>query len=260
MKKLMFLMLFVSLLSFGMAQNVEINAGQTTVAPIETVNLDAETSSVLGGLISSLVNTKTVQRWIDFTGINVWFSEQTTTEPVLDFELYAFPTDTIIGWDSITTGDMFETSEVVTIGDCVDCSWETYVTKFDEYTLMEEGVNLTFDDGDKLAFLDGAGNPSYEWYNAETGLCGSGYAVSIGVDSPTNEEMSALTGFDVTDVKSVVIPEIDETIIAISHDLTFDFMATLLADKGYEVNAQSGQTLMIAPSGTYDIYSVVPAV
>ena len=97
-----------------------ILSGATTEAS-QTLEIN-DPSAILGALsVTIFLNT---QHFIEGLGGIIW-KEVYLNEKIMDYEVLIFPTNEIVDFENIIYGDVFETTEPISIGACVDCTFET---------------------------------------------------------------------------------------------------------------------------------------
>lgn len=256
----------------------DVSAGDTSECLMETI--DEMSSPILGAMISKIDDV--FIRYIDWMGTHVWHYE-THTE-IQDYDLYALPTgqDIPTDWGLITDDGVFETSEAITLDDCVDCIFPTHSFSYDVTGAIQEetwgeGTDGIYSSGNEATCTDIQASvlrlgsswtvDGYYWGflkdNTHEIVCkfydtSDNYYICGDWDKSGTISGSELECIDIDEtVTTSNFGDIEfKTIYHDTSKDTFEYQGTLSYDmKG--VTAQLGETLLITESGNFDIYGIV---
>ncbi len=134
MKKIMAVVISLLCISPILATEGTIIAGETVDVPLSVI--DEGASATLGGLTSKINNV--FRRWVKMGGVDVWFYE--TSDEIQTYDLFLLPDgqNEPGDWGALVDEGIFETSEAVTLFDCVDCVFETHEFSYDSITTIED--------------------------------------------------------------------------------------------------------------------------
>jgi len=242
--------------------------------------IDEGASETLGALTSKISDI--FRRWVKMGSINVWFTED--INEVQTYKLFALPTAQAIptDWNVLTDLGVYETSESITLNDCVNCVFSTHDFSYElgtetfEVTVGESGndyktnVEPTCANAQTLGLkrLGSSWTPtSYAW-----GFIGAiGNSLICKFNDGTNwyifgdwDKSGAITGtelegYDINEMITGTTDYGDIQFTIINPNISQDnFQTGFLIDyfmKG--VTSQVGESLLISPSGTFDIYGII---
>ena len=244
------LVLMMSMVSFTLAQeltDVSIVAGTTSEDVMGIVDVGA--SNVIGGFISSIGNY--YERFVNFGGIKVWKDSETSL--IQDFTLVAIPANEEVDLNSIIENGICEVSENVDING-VTGIWTTnniktllsapdmqtpmiYVTDF---VTMKNGTIVTGGDAAGLIYTADGTEPT----NAELTS-----AFGAGIGTATSSIWNGVKIVRFTKNGGL------DYIVDLDNDGVWNFND--IENSGFSVDAIDGQSLLLAPAGTYDLYGLI---
>ena len=284
-KKYIVLLSCLLLCSFVVAQenfDVPVVAGATIESDLITEDINP--SATLGAIVSSIQSN--VEKFIDFMGVKIW-KDTAGSEQVMDFDLVAFPTGSVIDLNDITLGGICATSEEVEIRG-VTGIWETScIEAIVMQVLSGYGDEMVFTDEYTVTIngLYGLYTTDIDWMNNGVPATANAYACSEGawVDKcPTEAEVEAYFGisFEVLGESNlryrISQPELDRYVYLVCDELdvldcdngenwdffiekdneitTFEFGSSV---DGFMTTSNTGQSLMIADAQSYDVYGII---
>ena len=256
----------------GFALEGTVTAGDTTTT--DFVTEDVQAHSTLGGIVSAVISI--IERFVMF-GETTVFSDTGGSSEVMDFELYAFESGSEVDMNSLTTGALYQTSEIVDVRG-VNASWDTYEAESlidgpDEQIMHGIGPGnptgpVEFDDGITGSISSESLTPESttlsHWYHVTQ--YHSRPILECDASCPTTEDVLSVYGG--TTVDAIKMFEWDSTgeygyivwidgVVGMIADLNRDGVMELTTDNsGYTVDANAGQSLMLLPAGVYDLYAV----
>ena len=266
-------LMLVSMFSLVIAQcsdDIVVVLGETTEG--DMIHLDEGPSISYGAIVTQIQSE--FRRYVQYGGVNVYLEE--VIDSVNDFDVYMFPADAATGFDSLSTGDLFQTSEEVEVRG-ITSTWETYNATaiieggVDTQSLSGFGVQMTYDDGKWLNVVSSTGATivvnTYDGGNEKI-MTDIDMIIATGTDCPSDEQLLSEFGIvavakrqqTLGEVGGQLLCQIEEPagtyryLIDMNGDAEWDFSTSI---EGYTVTSDSGQSLAILPENIYDIFGIV---
>lgn len=263
------------MLSIGGIAAEDFIAGSSIVSDLSDISY--EDSTTIGGMISA-ISTELIEQTF-YGSLLVWQNSFGVVNEDA-FDIYAFPSGSDVDLNALDCTTTFQVSETDIDIRGVTSTWtttncESQYFGADTQDFNKAGVDTAvFDDGDTI-YLDAVTSNTVTYDLNLSGIESSGsntFSVCSGNLCPEAtflEDLYSLT--NVINIAYVEIPELSNSpIIAFScdehteklfliskakSDLPLDLFVGFT--QGYHSSAQSGQALMLALAGSYDIYSVI---
>lgn len=284
-------LLVISLFAFSFvaANNYDVNVPAGDTVESDVVSVDEVPSTLLGGIVSALSNT--LINFVDYNGVNIWETSETTLS---EFVLQIWPANTVVN-DNVDMGDLFESSELVSIRGTTPHVFETYDVS---YSVSEEqddnfqepviylGVGTTdifFEDGDKVSIggysWDSSSSAADVFWTVAGGVQeGQGnYPITActELNCPSIAVLESVFGFEIKSMNLVIAPlPVPKKVLLISGisptakniwmvgdwdgDGEWEFGTIITSSgEGWQTTSFEQQSLALIEAQTVDIYAEV---